>query len=100
MKESTREKFPLIVKRGFAVVKIYEIKNRERINYCVSFIGPSGRTRRNFADLNEAKAEANKIARSIAGFDAAALNLNGDDARHYRQACDAIRTTGLPLHSV
>src|SRR5262249_54468324 len=63
-------------------------------------IGPTGRTRRNFADLNEAKVEANKITRSIAGFDAAALNLTGDDARHYREACDTIRATGFPLHSV
>jgi integrase len=103
MKQSTQETFPLIIKKGFAVVKIYEIKNRKRNNYTtytVSYVGPNGRTRRDFADLNEAKTEANVIARSIAGFDAQRLNLTGDDARHYQEACDTIRPTGLPLHSV
>ena len=66
----------------------------------VSYVGPNGRVRRDFADLVEAKAEANKIAKSIAGFDAAALNLNGDDARNYQEACDTIRPTGLSLRSV
>ena len=108
MKRQTQDTFPLTIKKGHAVVKIYEITNRKRKKrngkaytiYTVSYVGPTGRTRRDFANLDEAKAEANLIARSIAGFDAQRLNLNGDDARHYQQACDTIRATGLPLHSV
>jgi len=102
MKQTTADTFPLIIKKGFAVVKIYEIKNRQRKNYTtytVSYIGPNGRTRHDFADLSKAKAEANIIARSIAGFDARRLSLTGDDARHYQEACDTIRPTGLPLHT-
>jgi integrase len=108
MKKQTQDAFPLTIKKGHAVVKIYEITNRRRKNrdgkaykiYTVSYIGPSGRTRRDFANLDEARAEANIIARSIAGFDAQRLNLTGDDARHYLEARDTIRPTGLPLHSV
>jgi integrase len=108
MKKQTQDTFPLTIKRGFAVVKIYEITNRKRKDrngepykiYTVSFVGPNGRKRRDFANLSEAKTEANIIVRSIAGFDAQRLNLNGDDARHYQQACDTIKPTGLPLHSV
>jgi len=108
MKKQAQDTFPLTIKRGFAVVKIYEITNRKRKNrdgepykiYTVSYVGPTGRKRRDFANLDEARAEANIIARSIAGFDAQRLNLTGDDARHYQQARDTIRPTGLPLHSV
>jgi hypothetical protein len=32
-------KFPLTVKKGHASVKIYKVKNRGRVNYCVSYIG-------------------------------------------------------------
>ena len=103
MKKQTRDTFPLTIKKGHAVVKIYEVTNRKRKNrdgeaykiYTVSYVGPKGRTRRDFANLDEAKAEANIIARSIAGFDAQRLNLNGDDARDYQQARDTIRATGL-----
>jgi hypothetical protein len=103
MKEQTSEQFPIIIKKGFAIVKIYRITNRKRkdyVTYTVSYPSPNGRARRDFRDLPEAKREANVIARSILGFDAQRLNLSGDDARHYSQACDTIRPTGLPLHSV
>jgi integrase len=103
MKKPTSEHFPIVIKKGFATVKIYRITNRKRKNYVtytVSYPSPNGRARCDFADLAEAKREANIKARSILGFDAQRLNLSGDDARHYSQACDTIRPTGLPLHSV
>ena len=52
MKEQPKDKFPITVKKGHAAVKIYQMKNREAVNYCVSYIGPTGRQRHNFADLD------------------------------------------------
>jgi integrase len=94
--------FPMTVKRGHATVKIYEVKNRNRINYCVSYIGPTGRVRRNFADLNIAKTEASNIAETLRAGDMEALKLTGREKEIYVEAERAIATTasGLPLHMV
>jgi integrase len=100
MKEQPKDKFPLTVKKGHAVVKIYEVKNRNLTNYCVSYIGPTGRQRRNFAKFDLAKREATNIAQKLADFDADGLNLSGGDRRIYVEAQQAIAATGLPLNSV
>lgn len=97
MKNHTREEFPLIVKKRGAMVKIYKVKNRDAVNYCVAYIGPDGRQRRNFAELEDAKAEAANIADKLAGFDAAALRLNGNDALKYQEAQQAIAASGSML---
>src|SRR6516164_6443382 len=97
MKKHTRDEFPLTVKKRGATVKIYEVKNRDAVNYCVAYIGPDGRQRRNFADLDAAKREAAKIADKLAGFDAGALRLNGNDALKYQEAQQAIAASGSML---
>jgi integrase len=97
MKKYTRDEFPLIVKKRGATVKIYEVKNRDAVNYCVAYIGPDGRQRRNFADLDIAKREAANFADKLAGFDAGALRLNGNDALKYQEAQQAIAASGSML---
>jgi integrase len=99
MKKHTRDEFPLIVKKRNATVKIYEVKNRDAVNYCVAYIGPDGRQRRNFADLEEAKAEAANVAEKLADGDLQALKLTGREKEIYVEAERAIAATGLPLHS-
>ncbi len=42
MKEQPKDKFPITVKKGHASVKIYRVKNRDALNYCVSYVGPHG----------------------------------------------------------
>jgi integrase len=100
MKEHTRDRFPVTVKKGYATVKIYEVKNRDRTNYTVSYIGPQGRQRRNFADLDLAKREATNVAQHLAVGDMEALKLTGREKQIYVEAERAIVGTGLPLHSV
>jgi integrase len=100
MKERTKDKFPITVKKGHATVKIYKIKNRQLTNYCVSYIGATGRIRRNFADLEEAKTEGANTAEKLAQGDLQALKLTGREKEIYVEADRAIATTGLPLHSV
>jgi integrase len=100
MKEQPKDKFPVTVKKGNTTVKIYRVKNRDSVNYCVSYIGPSGRQRRNFAKLEIAKREAANIADNLNTGDLEALKLTGADKQIYVEAARAIEATGLPLHSV
>jgi hypothetical protein len=50
MRQQSKDKSPITVKKGSASVKIYKVKNRDRINYTVSYIDGTGRQRRTFAD--------------------------------------------------
>jgi len=100
MKKHTQDEFPITVKKGNASVKIYKVKNRDLTNYTVSYIGPTGRQRRNFADLDLAKREAGIIAQNLSDGDMEALKLTGQQKQIYVEAERAIAGTGLPLHSV
>src|SRR5262245_48947272 len=100
MKEQSKDKFPITVKKGHASVKIYEVKNRETSNYTVAYISPTGRQRRTFANLDLAKSEASTIAQNLADGDIEALKLTGREKQIYVEAERAIAGTGLPLHSV
>ena len=96
----TPDRFPITVKKGHPRVKIYEVKNRDGVNYCVSYISPTGRQRRNFADLETAKREAVNIAETLRDGDIEALKLTGREKQIYVEPERAIAATGLPLHSV
>jgi integrase len=100
MKEHTRDRFPLQVRKGHAIVKIYRTTNRGAVNYCVSYVSSNGRQRRNFVDLDLARREANNIAQHLADGDMEALKLTGREKQIYVEAERAISGTGLPLHSV
>jgi hypothetical protein len=81
MKEQPKDKFPITVKKGHASVKIYRVKNREALYYCVSYVGPQGRQRRNFADLAVAKREANNSAQHLADGDMEAFKLRAGKSK-------------------
>jgi integrase len=98
--KKSSEKFPITIRKGHATVKIYRVKNRDALAYCVSYVGPSGRQRKNFADLNLARREANNVAQHLADGDMEALKLTGQERQIYVEAERAIAGTGLPLHSV
>src|SRR6476620_4051086 len=86
MKEQPKDKFTITVKKGHASVKIYRVKNREALYYCVSYVGPQGRQRRNFADLAVAKREANNSAQHLADGDMEAFKLRGREKQIYVEA--------------
>jgi integrase len=92
--------FPITVRKGHATVKIYQVRNRDLTNYCVSYISSNGRQRRNFAKLEVAKTEAANIAENLNKGDLEALKLTGREKEIYVEAERAIAATGLPLHSV
>src|SRR5207248_7047119 len=96
-----KEEFPLTVKKGHANVKVYAVKNRDRINYTVSYMAAvKGRVRKTFADLELAKREANTIALNLAEGDLEALKLTGREKQIYVEAEQVLARTGIPLHSV
>jgi integrase len=98
--EQPLPQFPITIKKGHAVVKIYRVKNRASTNYTVAYISADGRQRRNFADLDLAKREATNMAQTLADGDMEALKLTGAERQIYVEAERAIAGTGLPLHSV
>jgi hypothetical protein len=80
--EQAADRFPMIVKKGSAVVKVYEVKNRDRKNYTVSYLtAVNGRVRKTFADLDTAKREADAIALNLAHGDLQGLKLTGATGR-------------------
>jgi len=90
-----------MVKKGHASVKVYEVKNRGRKLYTVSYLtAGKGRVRRTFADLALAKREANTIALNLAEGDLEALKLTGREKQIYVEAEQVLARTGIPLHSV
>jgi integrase len=93
--------FPLTVKKGHASVKIYEVRNRDRMNYTVSYMtAVKGRVRKTFADLELAKREANIIALNLSEGDLEVLKLTGREKQIYVEAEQVLARTGIPLHSV
>jgi integrase len=99
-KKRQKDEFPMIVKKGHATVKIYEVQNRDRKNYTVSYVDSAGRQRRNFASLDLAKREAANVADDLNKGDLEALKLTGADKQIYTQAKETIAPTGVPLLSV
>lgn len=86
-------------KRKFATVKIYEVRNRERKNFTVSYVSTAGRVRKTFASLELATKEAQIIVDNLAAGDLEALKLTGGDKQIYVEAKQAIARTGIPLGS-
>src|SRR4030095_13124072 len=92
--------FPMLIKKGSATVKIYEVKNRDRQNYTVSYLtAVNGRVRKTFADLDSAKREANTIALNLAHGDLQALKLTGGERQIYVEATKVLEPTGVGLNS-
>src|SRR5438270_6251509 len=93
--------FPIIVKKGSSIVKVYKVANRKRVNYTVAYLtAVNGRVRKTFADLAKAKREAENIAANLNNGDLGALKLTGQERQIYAEAKEVLSRTGIPLHSV
>jgi integrase len=96
--EQAVDRFPMTVKKGHASVKVYEVNNRDRKNYTVTYLtAVKGRVRKTYADLFLAKQEAANIALNLASGDLEALKLTGGDKQVYTEAQRAIKRTGANL---
>lgn len=81
--------FPLIVRNGSVVVKIYRQKaatTKDGIAYCVSWIGERGRARKLFADLAAAREDADRQAAHLAKGMSDSLYLDRSDILELNEA--------------
>lgn len=91
------EKFPLTIRRGSSVVKIYRERKPSGTYYRLSFYKGGRRCGLNFADLAEAKTEAEAKAAQLSRGDLDALHITGRDRLIYSRALEAIRPHGIAL---
>lgn len=89
--------FPITVKRGSVVVKIYRTETRGHAEYVVTYYDRDHRRREKFADLDEAKREAAAKATALCNGELDVLKLDNADRTIYVRACNAIRPLGMPL---
>ena len=90
--------YPVKIRRGSVTVTIYRTVNRGGALYCVSYVtAAAGRVRRNFADPDEARREAENNAQLLAAGDLQALKLTGEDRAAYLAAESALAETGVSL---
>src|SRR5438876_2917651 len=95
-----RIRFPIIVKRGSSVVKIYRDRKPENTYYRVVYYLGGERHLLNFNDLQEATNEAEAKASQLSRGDMDATQLSGKDRLEYGRACDAVKDFKLPLDAV
>ena len=91
------EAFPLTLKAGSTIVKIYLDAKPSGDYYRVVYHLGGKRHRLNFSDLHRAKAEAQAKAAQLARGDVDAVQLNGKDRLTYGRALDAIHPAGVAL---
>ena len=95
-----RQRFPIKVKRGSSVVKIYRDRKPEGTYYRVAYNLGGKRHRLNFRDLESATSEAEAKASQLSRGDIDAVQLSGKGRLEYGRAKDAVKTFNLPLDAV
>lgn len=102
-------KFPLIIKRGAATVKIYRTPDSQKKDssrkpvrydaYTLTYTFGGKRIRKKFGDLNKARTEAELAAVAVANGAMASLQLTPGQIRDYCSAVENLKVTGIDLPS-
>jgi hypothetical protein len=92
--------FPIVVKRGSSVVKIYRDRKPTGTYYRVVYHIGGKRHRLHFNDLEKATREAGAKAAQLSRGDVDAMQLSGRDRLEYGRAKDAVKQFGVPLDAV
>jgi integrase len=95
-----RIRFPIVVKRGSSVVKIYRDRKPTGTYYRVSYHIGGKRHRLHFNDLGKANSEAEAKAAQLSRGDIDAAQLTGQDRLVYGRAVEAVKEHGAPLDAV
>jgi len=95
-----RVRFPIEVKRGSSVVKIYRDRKPGGMYYRLTYYLDGKRQRLCFHDLQAAIDEAELKASHHARGDRYALEFDGKDRLEYGRAKDAVKQFGLALDAV
>lgn len=92
-----RIRFPIVVKRGSSVVKIYRDRKPTGTYYRVAYHLGGKRHRLHFNDLEEATSEAKAKAAQLSRGDVDAAQLTGKDRLVYGRALEAVKEYGATL---
>jgi integrase len=95
-----RIRFPIHVKRGSSIVKIYRDRQPSGTYYRVVYHLGGKRHRLHFNDLERAQREAEAKASQLSRGDIDATMLKGRDRLVYGRALDAVKEFGVPLDGV
>jgi integrase len=98
--KAKRIRFPIVVKRGSSVVKIYRDRKPTGTYYRVVYHIGGKRHRLHFNDFEKATSEAEAKAAQLSRGDVDAMQLSGRDRLVYGRALDAVREFDLPLDAV
>jgi integrase len=93
----SKPKFPITVKRGHTVVKIYRTPSRGCDSFTVVHYLGTERQRKTFANLGLAMTEAETIANKLSTGELDVLTLTNDNRLAYVRAIEALKPTGQPL---
>ena len=93
----SKPKFPVTVKRGHTIVKIYRTPSRGCDAYTVSYYLGDQRVRKTFADYGLASTEAETVANKLSTGEINVLTLTSGDRLAYIRAMEALKPTGVPL---
>jgi hypothetical protein len=93
---------PLAIKCGNVTVKIYvgtnRVKGTDYEQFTLAYYDGAHRRKKRFADLEEAKREAELAATKLASGEGQVLRLTSLDRAHYLQALDTLRPLGRQLN--
>ena len=92
-----RHRFPIVVKRGSSIVKIYRDRKPTGTYYRVAYHIGGKRHRLHFNDLEKATSEAEAKAAQLSRGDVDAMQLSGKDRLVYGRAVEAVKEYGMPL---
>lgn len=92
------ERFPKIIKRGSASVKIYRGTTHDYETFTISWHEAGKRKRKTYSTLQAAKTEAEIIATMLSNADRLALELTGINRQEYLLATNELRELSIPLH--
>jgi integrase len=95
-----RTRFPIHIKRGSSVVKIYRDRKPTAMYYRVVYHLGGKRHRLNFNELEKARNEAEAKASQLSRGDVDAAQVSGKDRLELGRARDAVKYYALPLDQV
>jgi hypothetical protein len=101
-KLTTSNRKPVEIKRGNVTVKIYAGRNRvpDKVypQFTLVYYDGSQRKKLRFADISDAKREAELVATKLANGENEVLRLTSTDRAIYMQAVAHLRPLGIPLN--
>ena len=98
--KAKRHRFPIVVKRGSSIVKIYRDRKPTGTYFRVAYHIGGKRHRLHFNDLEKATTEAEAKAAQLSRGDIDAIHLTGRDRLVYGRALEAVKEHGAPLDAV